>query len=149
MRQLQGRQQIVKGIFLSVILILIIKLFYIQIIDSQYKKSAKNNAIRFEVQQAARGLIYDRNKKLIVSNIASYDLMVIPREVKSMDTLSLCNLAEITKEEFIRKLKETKSYSDYKESVFSKQLNTENAHKIQELLNTFNGFYIRVNTTRD
>ena len=149
MRQLQGRQQIVKGIFLSVILILLIKLFYIQIIDSQYKKSAKNNAIRFEVQQAARGLIYDRNKKLIVSNIASYDLMVIPREVKSMDTLSLCNLAEITKEEFIRKLKETKSYSDYKESVFSKQLNTENAHKIQELLNTFNGFYIRVNTTRD
>ena len=75
--------------------------------------------------------------------------MVIPREVKSMDTLSLCNLAEITKEEFIRKLKETKSNSDYKESVFSKQLNTENAHKIQELLNTFNGFYIRVNTTRD
>ena len=42
MRQLQGRQQIVKGIFLSVILILLIKLFYIQIIDSQYKKSAKN-----------------------------------------------------------------------------------------------------------
>ena len=149
MRQLQGRQYIVKSIFLSVILILLIKLFYIQIVDSQYKKSAKKNAIRFEVQQAARGLIYDRNKKLIVSNIASYDLMVIPREVQEFDTLSLCELAEITKEEFKKTLQEAKDYSDYKESVFSKQLNTVNAHKIQELLNTFNGFYIRVNTTRD
>ena len=149
MRQLQGRQYIVKGIFLSVILILLIKLFYIQIVDSQYKKSAKKNAIRFEVQQAARGLIYDRNKKLIVSNVASYDLMVIPREVQEFDTLSLCELAEITKEEFKKTLQEAKDYSDYKESVFSKQLNTVNAHKIQELLNTFNGFYIRVNTTRD
>ena len=149
MRQLQGRQYIVKGIFLSVILILLVKLFYIQIVDSQYKKSAKKNAIRFEVQQAARGLIYDRNKKLIVSNVASYDLMVIPREVQEFDTLSLCELAEITKEEFKKTLQEAKDYSDYKESVFSKQLNTVNAHKIQELLNTFNGFYIRVNTTRD
>ena len=68
---LQSRRNVIKGIFLIVVIILIAKLFYIQIINSQYKRSAKNNAIRPEVQQAARGVIYDRNVKLIVSNKAS------------------------------------------------------------------------------
>ena len=71
MIQLKGRQKIIQGIFITVIVIYLMKLFYIQIINSRYKYSARNNAIRYEVQQAARGLIYDRNGKLLVSNIAS------------------------------------------------------------------------------
>ena len=149
MIQLQGRQQIIKGIFIIVILIFLLKLFYIQVINSKYKYSAQNNAIRFEAQQAARGLIYDRNGELLVSNIASYDLMVIPKEVTPLDTLKLCRLTGLDIEEFRRELQEATIYSKYKESVFSKQLNTAYAHKIQESLNEFNGFYVRVNTTRD
>ena len=149
MVQLQGRQQIIKGIFIIVILIFLLKLFYIQVINSKYKYSAQNNAIRFEAQQAARGLIYDRNGELLVSNIASYDLMVIPKEVTPLDTLKLCRLTGLDIEEFRRELQEATIYSKYKESVFSKQLNTAYAHKIQESLNEFNGFYVRVNTTRD
>ena len=63
MIQLKGRQKIIQGIFITVIVIFLMKLFYIQIINSRYKYSARNNAIRYEVQQAARGLIYDRNGK--------------------------------------------------------------------------------------
>ena len=102
MVQLQGRQQIIKGIFIIVILIFLLKLFYIQVINSKYKYSAQNNAIRFEAQQAARGLIYDRNGELLVSNIASYDLMVIPKEVTPLDTLKLCRLTGLDIEEFRR-----------------------------------------------
>jgi len=149
MHQLKERKRVVKGIFIIVILILLLKIFYIQIINSQYKYSARSNAIRFEVQQAARGLIYDRNGTLLVSNIASYDLMVVPKEVTELDTLKLCKLADITIQEFREKLKSSLNYSKYKESVFSKQLNTNSAYQIQESLNIFNGFYIRVNTTRD
>ena len=127
----------------------LLKLFYIQVINSSYKYSAQNNAIRFEVQQAARGLIYDRNGRLLVSNIASYDLMVIPKEVKELDTIKLCSLADISIQDFRERLNSTTNYSKYKESVFSKQLKTSAAHKIQESLNEFSGFYIRVNTTRD
>ena len=149
MSQLQNRQNVIKGIFIVVILILLIKLFYIQIINSEYKFSARNNAVRFEVQQAARGLIYDRNGELLVSNVASYDLMVIPKEVTEIDTLKLCDLSGMNLKEFRKKLKVAADYSNYKESVFSKQLNTTSAHRIQESLNIFNGFYVRVNTTRD
>ena len=149
MIQLKQRQKIIKGIFITVIVIFLMKLFYIQIINSRYKYSARNNAIRYEVQQAARGLIYDRNGKLLVSNIASYDLMVIPKEVVEFDTLKLCSLTEISIKDFKKKLEICKNYSKYKESVFSKQLKISSAHKIQESMNEFSGFYIRVNTTRD
>ena len=56
---LQSRKNVIKVIFLTAVIILLSKLFYIQIINSQYKRSAKNNAIRLEVQQAARGEIRD------------------------------------------------------------------------------------------
>ena len=149
MVQLQARQRIIQGIFIVIILIFLLKLFYIQVINTKYKYSAQSNAIRFEVQQAARGLIYDRNGKLLVSNIASYDLMVIPKEIEEFDTLKLCSLAEINIQDFREKLNSATNYSKYKESVFSKQLKTSAAHKIQESLNEFSGFYVRVNTTRD
>ena len=124
---LQSRQNVIKGIFLIVVIILISKLFYIQIINSQYKKSAKNNAIRPEVQQAARGEIRDRNGKLMVSNIASYDLIVIPRDVIEFDTLRLCELTELSVKNIRIRLKDARNYSKYKESVFSKQLPIQSA----------------------
>ena len=75
--------------------------------------------------------------------------MVIPKEVKELDTIKLCSLADISIQDFRERLNSTTNYSKYKESVFSKQLKTSSAHKIQESLNEFSGFYIRVNTTRD
>jgi len=149
MKQLQNRQLVIKGIFLLIAIIFVSKLFYIQIVNSKYKFSANKNSIRFEVQQPARGLIYDRDSVLIVTNVSSYDLMIIPREVTEMDTLKLCELADLTIEVFRNKLKNATSYSKHKESVFSKQLDIQSAHKINEALNEFSGFYIRTNTTRD
>ena len=137
---LQSRKNTIKGILLTVVIILMSKIFYIQIINSQYKRSAKNNAIRPEVQQAARGVIYDRNGKLIVSNKASKDLMVIPREVVEFDTLRLCELTELSVKDVRTKLKDAKNYSKYIESVFSKQLPSKSALQIEEELNFFKGF---------
>lgn len=146
---LKSRKNIIKGIFLISVIILISKLFYIQIINAQYKQSAKNNAIRPEVQQAARGLIYDRNGELMVSNKPSYDLMVIPRDVKKFDTLRLSTLTELSVNDIRTILKNAKKYSEYKESLFSKQLHVKSAHKIQEELNSFKGFFIRTNRSRE
>ncbi len=146
---LKSRKSIIKGIFLISIVILTSKLFYIQIINAQYKRSAKNNAIRPEVQQAARGLIYDRNGKLMVSNKPSYDLMVIPRDVKKFDTLRLSSLTELSLNEIRIKLKNSKNYSEYKQSLFSKQLDVKSAHQIQEELNSFQGFFVRTNRSRE
>ena len=80
MIQYKYRYKIIIICFLIISFIFIFKLFYIQVINKNYKFSANNNVLRYEVQQATRGLIYDRDSNLIVSNVPAYDLMVVPRE---------------------------------------------------------------------
>ena len=102
------------------------------------------------MQQPVRGMIYDRNGKLIVANVPSYDLMLIPREIheKGIDTNKFCQLINIKKTEFIKKLKEAEIYSSYKESIFLKDINSEDASRIGEQLYEFSGFYLRKLTMR-
>ena len=102
------RDKVIIGIFLLIAIVFITKLFYIQVVNDNYKFSANNNVLRYDVQQAARGLIYDRDSNLIVANVPAYDLMIVPRELKNktIDTLEFCSLTSISKEEFINRYKE-------------------------------------------
>lgn len=76
----------------AVALVLTAKLFYIQIIDDRYKINADNNAMVYSVIYPTRGLIYDRNGKILVGNAISYDIMVTPSEVREFDTAALAGL---------------------------------------------------------
>ena len=151
MKKYQYRYKIIYSLCIITAFLFIIKLFYIQIINDNYKFSANNNVLRYEVQQATRGLIFDRNKKLIVANIPAYDLIITPRELhnKSIDTVLFCKLLNITKEEYLSKYKKAAEYSKYKESVFIKHLTLENATTLSEKLFQFPGFYLRKITMRD
>lgn len=80
--------------------LLVIRLFYLQIIDDSFKLKSDNNAIKIKYDYPERGYIYDRHGKLLVANQPSYDIMVIPREIKNLDTLEFCQLLDITKEVF-------------------------------------------------
>ena len=104
MKNHKFRHKVVVGLFLLISLIFILKLFYIQVINDNYKFSANNNVLRYDVQHAVRGLIYDRNDNLIVANVPAYDLMIIPRELtnRRIDTNAFCKLVDISKEEFIK-----------------------------------------------
>jgi len=145
------RNKIILSIFITIAIIFIVKLFYIQVINKNYKFSANNNVLRYDVQQAVRGLIYDRNNRLIVANVPAYDLMIIPRELinKTIDTLYLCNLLNISKDEYLKKYQLASDYSKYKESVFIKHLNLKNATTLSEKLFQFPGFYLRKLTMRN
>ena len=99
-----SRRIIVTAIFIIVGIVYIIRLAHLQIIDDSYTQLANKNALRHITQYPSRGLIYDRNGKLLVYNEAVYDLMVIPRQVKDIDTTEFCSLLKISKEEFIKKM---------------------------------------------
>lgn len=148
MNQYKNRFSIITGILLLVAVVFIVKLFYIQVINDRYKFSANNNVLRYDVLHAVRGLVYDRDSTLIASNIPSYDLIIIPREVKKMDTLSLCNMIDISIEEFRLKLNKASSYSKFKESVFVKHLDFATASNLNEKLFQYSGFFLRTNTMR-
>lgn len=99
------RKAILPGIIIFATVAILARLFYLQIIDDEYKLKSDNNAIKIVYDYPERGYIYDRNGKLLVANQPSYDVMVVPREIKNLDTLKFCELLSITREEFDKKLK--------------------------------------------
>ncbi len=111
------RRYIIQGIFILVALVLLGKLFYIQVIDDRYKLSADNNVLRKLIIYPARGIILDRHEKVLVQNEPVYDLMVIPGQVSAMDTLEFCSLINMTKENFDRAFKKARNYSLYNMST--------------------------------
>lgn len=135
-------------IFIATIL-LILRLFYLQVIDDSLKLKSDNNAIKINYDYPERGYIYDRNGKLLVANQPSYDIMVIPKDVKNLDTAEFCSLLKITKEDFIKKIEKAKVYSPRLPSVFLPQLNKKEYAAFQEIERKFLGFYIQKRALRD
>ncbi len=135
--------------FIGLALIFIARLFYIQVIRTDFRLSAENNVIRKEMVYPGRGLIFDRHGKLLVGNQSAYDIMVIPLQVESLDTLEFCGLLGITKELFISKMAEAKAYSYRKPSVFVKQMSKEHYISLQEKLYSFKGFFPQKRILRD
>jgi penicillin-binding protein 2 len=150
MNQFSDRKFIIGAIIVLVGIIYIVRLFYIQVIDDSYKLDAKNQAFRYETEFPVRGYIYDRNGKLLVFNEAAYDLMVIPKQVKNLDTLGFCQLLGITRESFLRRMKKAieAPNSPRKPSIFEKQISAEAYASLQEKLYKYQGFYVQPRTLR-
>lgn len=150
MNQLTDRKFIIIGVFILVGLIYISRLFYIQVIDDTYKLDARNQAFRYTTEFPIRGYIYDRNNKLLVYNEAAYDLMVLPKNVKNIDTMDFCGLLGLTKEQFLKKMKKAiqAPNSPRKESIFEKQLSPKDYASLQEVLYRFPGFFVQSRTLR-
>ena len=104
-RNYSNRQFIIGGFFCLIGIIFVIRLFSIQVLDDTYKTSSENNVIRKQTEYPGRGLIYDRNGELLVYNEAAYDLMVTPREVKTLDTALLCNILKIDTADVAKRMK--------------------------------------------
>jgi len=128
--------------------ILLVRLFYIQIVDKTYRVSAANNALRPVTQYPARGLIYDRNGELIVYNQAAYDLLVIPVQTGAFDTVRFNQILGITMEDFRARMKTAVSWSRRAPSVFMKMISSETYAVLQEELYRFPGFYVQARTLR-
>ncbi len=129
--------------------LLVLRLFYLQVINDSFKLKSDNNAIKIQYDYPERGYIYDRNGKLLVANQPSYDIMVIPRDIKNLDTLEFCQLLAISKEDFLEKIAKAKVYSPRLPSVFLAQLNKSEFAAFQEKIRKFEGFYFQKRSLRD
>ena len=143
------RKVLLPTIIFVATIFLVLRIFYLQVIDDTLKLKSDNNAIKIAYDYPERGYIYDRNGKLLVANQPSYDIMVIPKDVKELDTLEFCSLLKITKEEFLTKIAKAKVYSPRLPSVFLSQLNKKEYAAFQEIQRKFVGFYIQKRALRD
>lgn len=150
----ENRKFVIVGIVLAIITVFIGRLFSLQILDDEYKKHADSNAFLNKTVYPSRGVMYDRNGKLLVSNQPAYDVMVCMRNVKDLDTLAFCQSLGITKEFFDKRMADVKNrrlnpgYSSYTDQLFLSQLTAEDFAMFQEQLYKFAGFSIQRRTIR-
>ena len=145
---LEGRRIIIFLVFLTIGMVFIGKLFYLQMVDDTYEKAADNNAIRKIIQIPFRGEVYDRKGKLIVYNTPVYDLYVTPRKAVVKDTNRFCTLFGVTKGYFDSTMHQARVYSRVKPSLFLKHLSKEDFARIQDALVDYPGFSISTTAFR-
>lgn len=148
MESLENRKFVLLGIFLAVGLIYLSRLFFIQVLDDKYQRSANNQTLKHQRQHAARGLITDRNGEIMVYNQAAYDIVVVPKNVRDLDTAKLCKLLGIEVETARKRLADAREYSRHKASIFEKQITSDAYARIMEKLYLFPGFDIEKRLVR-
>ena len=123
------KQRIILVLVFIISLIFIFRLLHLQIFTSDFKLLAEQNIVQENVIFPSRGIILDRNKKIIVANQPIYDIIVVPKDINLKDTLSFLKLFNISKNFFIKKIDEAKKYSSIKPSLFYKGIIPINAGK--------------------
>ncbi len=145
------KTKLLSGLLVAAALLLC-RLFYIQIFDSSYKESAENNSMVREVIYPTRGIIYDRNGKIIVGNKVAYDILVTPREVSPFDTLALAAVLD-TDPDFIRSrmayYRKYRTRIGYQSQVLLKQVPQETYIRFAEVQYKFPGFRGQMRSVRD
>lgn len=124
------------------------KLFFLQVISQTDKSPLQSSTVKKIFDYPERGYIYDRNNNLLVTNKQSYNLMVIPREVKPLDTLEFCALLHIDKAYFLKRYHKAKKWSPRLPSVFLAHLSKEDYAYLQEKMHKYKGFYIEKKSLR-
>ncbi|MFN7313464.1 MAG: penicillin-binding protein 2 [Bacteroidota bacterium] len=145
------KKQVLLVIFFVIAIVYVLRLAVMQLFDDTYLRSAQENVLQEQTIYPARGLIYDRTGELLVYNDAIYDLIVIPDQVKDLDTNDFCAVLGITKEDFFNRFEKIKrgvGYAPWRPAVFEKQLNIPTYAAFQEKLFNFRGFQVEVRTDR-
>ena len=132
-------------------LLLAAQLFRLQLLDNSFKISAENNALLYQTRHPARGLILDRNGKILVGNKNTYDILVTPRYVKPFDTLELCRILDLDPQYVRDKFSEYRMYRTrigYRTVTFVSQISQEQYSRFIEVAHKFPEFRGVPRTTR-
>ena len=152
---LDYRKFVIGGIAIVIVIVYTVRLFVLQIMRDDYRKSADSNAFLKKIEYPSRGVISDRNGELLVYNQPAYDIMVVMNEAKDrLDTLEFCQALGISKAYFIRRMNEIKDrsknpgYSRFTQQLFMAQLSNNDFSVFREKLFRFPGFYIQQRSIR-
>ncbi|RHJ77096.1 penicillin-binding protein 2 [Parabacteroides sp. AM08-6] len=152
---LENRRYVIGGAVVLLVLVFIARLFFLQVMNNDYKAWADSNAFFKKTLIPSRGIIYDRTGRLLVYNQPAYEVMLIMREIQPFDTLDFCNILGITRERFVERIAEIKNrklnpgYSSYVPQVFMNHLSAQECGVLQEKLYKFPGFYLQNRTNRE
>jgi len=149
------RPFIIAGSVVLVVLIFVIRLFWLQVIDQSQKAKADSNALLRQVVYPSRGLIYDRNGELLVFNQPIYEVTLIMQEMRhGFDTVAFCQCLGIDSLEFAERIaaikdrRRNRGFSTYTPQIFMSQLTKQEVASLRETSYKFSGAGIRKRTLR-
>ena len=147
----QSRKNVIRLIFIGTFLIIIIRLFTLQVVTSKYKILADDQGIFRKVIYPDRGIVFDRKNRSVLQNTIIYDLMVIPGKIRGTDTTTLCNILQIDTAEFRKRIiTAIIKNKSYRPSVFEALLSEEKMAKLNENMFRFvPGYYLQERPVRD
>ena len=152
--QLEKRKFTTGVVAVLVVMIYLVRLLFLQVFSDDYKRYADSNAFLKKIQYPARGLITDRNGRLMVYNEPSYNMMVIMNEQRGIDTLEFCRTIGITRQQYEDRMNDIKNpaknhgYSRFTPQLFISQIPSKQFAILQEKLYKFKGFYIEKRAVR-
>ncbi|MEN9963353.1 MAG: penicillin-binding protein 2 [Bacteroidota bacterium] len=146
----EPRKNVIRLIFISLVVIIIIRLFTLQVITSKYKILAEDQGMFRKVVYPDRGIVFDRKKNAILQNTNISDLMVTPNKVKGIDTTLLCQILEIDTAQFKKKLIELIIKNGRaRPSIFEPLLSEEKMAMLNESMFKFSpAFYLQERSVR-
>ena len=136
----------------AAVLLLLGKIFSLQIVDGRYKEDAERNATIFETIYPTRGVIYDRNGEILVGNKVAYDILVYPRQVQAFDTLALATVLDVEPDFIKGKLEEyrrRRGAIGYQAVTMLRTVPAETYMRFDEVKYRFPGFFGQVRSIRD
>ena len=138
----------IKVFIILTIFVLSLRLFSIQIMETNYKEKANRNVIQRVIEYPYRGLVFDRNGKLLMYNNPIFDLEITPKNVDLSDSLLVKELLSMTQKEFDQAYLDANSFSRHLPSVFYKQMSNEKFASFQDKMVDLRGFNVKTRTTR-
>jgi penicillin-binding protein 2 len=153
MNDLKVRSTVFLGIITAVFCIYVVRLFFLQVISSDFSATASKNLIKKIVLQPARGIMYDRKNNIYVTNTPIFDLMVVPEELKFPDSATFGDVFESTlqipRENIWKNIEAARKYNRKKPSLLEKQIDAFRFTTLQEKLWEFEGINTIVRNTRE
>ena len=147
--QLEKRKYIIGGAVVFIVVVFMVRLLTLQIMSDDYKKNADSNALLQRIKYPARGLIYDREGRLLVFNQPAYDITVVMKEVEKFDTLELATSLGVSSDFLKKRFRDMRDrrlnpgYSRYTHQVLLTQLSSEDCAVFREKLFKFRVFISR------
>ena len=110
---------------IAAFVVLIGRLFYLQVLEGdEFRRLSENNCIRLQSIDPQRGLIYDRNRVLLVDNRPSFDLSIILNDAKPVSNTieKLSEYIKVPADDLMSKIKKCKGISIYKPFLLKRDI---------------------------
>ncbi len=147
--KLGRRLRIFQVAVIAVFLLVLFRFWELQVLQGEkWKLIATENQFRKIRVFPSRGLILDRNGKILAGNKLGFNITVIPSDIDQKSVEQLAPILGMSPEALRQKIKQGQAWSRYVPSEIKENLSWEQVSRIEEHLRNFPGVDIELQPIR-